>query len=169
MISIRVDDLAFVDADAIARPVDGRLRATTPVMRRLEQAAGPGLLRHTLVSDPLEVGAAVVTGGDALHAELLIHAVVSTDQEAVSRDGVRRATLSALQRAADWNVEHLALAPFGLGAGNLDPETSAAMMLEAIREHARRSPRPKHLTIIVETELEFESFTVAAGTLATLR
>ena len=44
-IAVTIDDLAFVAADAVARPVNAELRAVTPVIRRLEQAAGEGLLR----------------------------------------------------------------------------------------------------------------------------
>jgi hypothetical protein len=36
MIEVRVDDLAFYEGEAIARPVNAMLGATTPVMRRLE-------------------------------------------------------------------------------------------------------------------------------------
>ena len=38
-IDVRVDDLAFVEADAVARPVNAELRAVTPVVRRLEHHA----------------------------------------------------------------------------------------------------------------------------------
>jgi len=61
VIEVRTDDLAFVTADAIARPVDAELRATTPLMRRLELAGGEKLTRHLRVNEPLAVGSAVVT------------------------------------------------------------------------------------------------------------
>lgn len=158
MIAVRLDDLAFVRADAIARPVNAELRATTPVMRRLELAAGDGLLLQLRVNEPLEVGAAVVTGAGALDAELLIHAVVSSDTEPVSAGGVRRATTSALQRAADWQIGHLAFAPFGLGAGNLDAEESAEAMIGVIARQKDNAKRPGTLTIVVETAIEEQAF-----------
>ena len=106
MIEVRTDDLAFVTADAIARPVDAELRATTPLMRRLEVAGGETLARHLRVNEPLAVGSAVVTPAGALGVELLIHGVVSSDTEPVTRTSVRQAVSSALQRAADltYNV-----------------------------------------------------------------
>lgn len=161
MITVTVDDLAFVAADAIARPVNAELRASTPVIRRLEQAAGDALGRQLRVNEPLEIGAAVVTGAGALPVPLMIHAVVSSDVDPVSRDGVRRAMLSALQRAHDFAVERLAVAPFGLGAGNLELEDVAATMLSAIREHHRRTPLPSEITIVVESVHEAEAFTAA--------
>lgn len=157
-VEVRLDDLQFAAGDAIARPVTAELRATTPLLRRLELAAGPGLDRQLQVTEPLAVGAAVVTGAGDLGVELLVHAVVMSREERVSRDGVRRATLAALQRAADFEIGHLVLPPFGLGAGNLDPEDSAFAMLEAVRQHARRARWPRRLTFVVETEDERHAF-----------
>lgn len=158
MIAVRTDDLAFVAADAIARPVDAELRATTPLMRRLEVAGGEGLARHLRVNEPLAIGSAVVTPAGALGVELLIHAVVSSDTEPVSAHAVRQAVSSALQRASDWGIEHLALPPFGIGAGNLDVEESAAATADAVRRHRQSAAKPATITIVVETAFEQEVF-----------
>ena len=158
MIVVRTDDLAFVAAGAIARPVNADLRATTPLMRRLELAGGEALDRQLHPNEPLEVGSAVVTGGGALAAELLIHAVVSSQSDPVSRASVRRATLSAMQRAADWRIDDLAIAPFGLGAGNLDVEECAEVMIDVLTRHLASARHPATVTIVVETEAEAEAF-----------
>jgi O-acetyl-ADP-ribose deacetylase (regulator of RNase III) len=158
VIEVRTDDLAFVEADAIARPVDAELRATTPLMRRLEIAGGDGLARHLRVNEPLAVGSAVVTPAGALGVELLIHGVVSSETEPVSRANVRQAVNSSLQRAADWGIEHLAITPFGLGVGNLDLEDAAEVLADAIRRHGQAARYPTTITVVVETELEQSVF-----------
>jgi O-acetyl-ADP-ribose deacetylase (regulator of RNase III) len=158
VIEVRTDDLAFVEADAIARPVDAELRATTPLMRRLEVAGGEQLARHLRVNEPLAVGSAVVTSAGDLSVELLIHGVVSSDVEPATRATVRQAVSSALQRASDWEIAHLAITPFGIGAGNLDVEDSAAVIAEAVRRHRQASKYPTTITIVVETEFERDVF-----------
>lgn len=158
MIEVRVDDLAFFEGEAIARPVNAMLQATTSVMRRLELAGGSALAAQLRVADPLPVGSAVVTGAGDLPVDLLIHGVVSSDTEPVTRDTVRRAVTSVLQRAADWQVTRLALSPFGLGPGNLDIEDSADVMLDAITRHLAAARHPTAVTIIVETPDEAEIF-----------
>lgn len=155
---VAIDDLTFWEGEAIARPVTAELQPTTALLRRLELAAGAALDRQLRTDDPLAIGAAVVTGAGALKVELLVHAVVSSREERVSSDSVRRATLSALQRAADFRITHLALPPFGLGAGNLDADGSAEAMLAALRQHARRSPWPRRVTFVVENEDEQHAF-----------
>jgi O-acetyl-ADP-ribose deacetylase (regulator of RNase III) len=163
VIEVRTDDLAFVAADAIARPVDAELRATTPLMRRLELAGGEALARHLRVNEQLAIGSAVVTPAGALGVELLIHGVVSSDTEPVSRSSVRQAVSSALQRAADWGIEHLAITPFGIGVGNLDAEESAELLVDAVRRHLQSARYPTTITVIVETEFEHAVFERLVG------
>jgi O-acetyl-ADP-ribose deacetylase (regulator of RNase III) len=158
VIEVRTDDLAFISADAIARPVDAELRATTPIMRRLELAGGDTLARHLRVNEPLAIGSAVVTPAGELGVELLIHGVVSSETEPVSRTAVRQAVASALQRAADFGIEHLAMAPFGIGAGNLDVEESAEVIADVLRRHAQAAKHPSTITIVVETSFEHDVF-----------
>jgi len=123
-------------------------------MRRLEQAAGPRFVDSVRVSDPMPVGSAVVTGAGDLGTELLIHGVVSSDDEPVSRASVRQALVSALQRAVAFRIQEVAIAPFGLGAGNLDIEDSADVMVSVLTEHMKRASYPASVVIIAETQLE---------------
>lgn len=158
VIDVRVDDLAFYEGEAIARPVNAMLGATTPVMRRLEKGAGGALLDRLRLSEELPVGAAVVTGSGDLPVELLIHGVVSSDDEPVTRATVRLALMSALQRAVAFQIRELAVAPFGLGAGNLDIEEAADVMVEVLTEHMRRSQFPASVLIVTENGLEEQVF-----------
>lgn len=159
MIEVRVEDLAFFEGNAIIRPSTATLDATTPLLRRLEQAGGPRLLSQLRVAEPLPVGAAVVTGAGDLPVELLVHAVVSSPTERVSRDGVRRAFRSALERVREWQLERVAVPPLGLGAGNLALEDSAALMAEELIRH--RAPFPRRLTLVAENEDEAQALSFA--------
>ena len=158
MITVRLDDLAFYDGEAIARPVTADLGPTTALLRRLEQAAGEPLLRQLRLQEPLPVGSAIVTGAGALGVELLIHAVVMSDREPVTAAGVKRAVQSALQRASDWQIGRVAFPPFGLGAGNLEIEDSARIMIETMRRHEAVSSHPTEITVVVETDDERAAF-----------
>ena len=66
MIEVVVDDLAFVEADAILRPADDTLAPLTPAMKRLDLQAGARFATLCQVQSPLDAGAAVVTGGGDL-------------------------------------------------------------------------------------------------------
>lgn len=162
MIEIRIDDLAFYRGDAIVRPVNADLGATTPLMRRLELAAGPRLTNHLHVQEPLPVGAAIVSGAGDLTVELMVHAVISSTEEPVSRDSVRRAMISALQRVEAWQIPTVAIPPFGLGAGNLDIDQSADVMLTVLASHIKHARFPVDVTVIAETAEEEQALIAAA-------
>ena len=134
---------SFYSGDAIIRPATATLGATTPLLRRLELAGGDALMGQLRVADALPVGSAVVTGAGALSVELLVHAIVSSPTERVTRDGVRRAFRSALQRTREWQLADVAIPPLGLGAGNLEIEESAELMAGELRSHRRTSEFPR--------------------------
>lgn len=160
MIEVRVEDLAFFEGNAIIRPSTATLGATTPLLRRLELAGGAALLSQLRVSDPLPVGAAVVTGAGDLPAELLVHAIVTSPTERVTRDGVRRAFRSALERVREWQLANVAVPPLGLGAGNLSLEESAALMADELIRHGAAG-HPRHLTVVAENDEEAQALTAA--------
>lgn len=161
MIDVSIDDLAFFRASAIIRPVNAEFGATTPVLRRLDVAAGTALASRLAAQEPLPVGAAIVTPAGDLGVELMVHAVVCSDTEPVSRNSVRRAFTSALQRTVDWKLDDVAIAPFGLGAGNLPIEDSADVMAQVLAEHRRRTATPANIVFIVETDDERQALVSA--------
>lgn len=163
-VDVVVDDLAFFEGDAVVRPVTATLAATTALLRRLEAAAGPELAAQLGTTEPLEVGSAVVTAAGRLPAAFLVHAVVAGEHEPVTTASVRRAMLSALQRCEGWGLERVAVAPMGLGAGNLSIEESARAMAEALDEHARRGARqPTAVTFVAESDDEADALRLALG------
>ena len=161
MIHVRIDDLAFFEGEAILRPVNEDLGATTPLMRRLELAAGTKLYDQMRVQEPLPIGAAVVTAAGELAVELLVHAVVMSSTEPVSRESVRHALTSALHRVEAWQIKDIAIPPFGLGAGNLEIEESAQIMLSVIEQHLRDARFPERITLFAETPDEERVLTAA--------
>jgi O-acetyl-ADP-ribose deacetylase (regulator of RNase III) len=161
VIRVRIDDLAFFDGEAIVRPVNEDLGATTPLLRRLELAAGTQLHNQIRLQEPLPVGAAVVTSAGELSAELLVHAVVMSRNEPVTSDGVRRALTSALQRVESWQIKEVAIAPFGLGAGNLEIDESAQVMMSVIAHHLSSARFPEEITLVAETPEEERALSAA--------
>jgi O-acetyl-ADP-ribose deacetylase (regulator of RNase III) len=157
VIEVRVEDLAFYSGDAIIRPATATLGATTPLLRRLELAGGKALLDRLVTSEPLAIGSAVVTGAGELPVELLVHAIVSSATERVTRDGVRRAFRSALERASAWQISAVAIPPLGLGAGNLDIDESAAVMADELIRHCGMATFPRNITLAAETADEAHS------------
>ncbi|HEX7117621.1 MAG TPA: macro domain-containing protein [Longimicrobiales bacterium] len=164
MIEVRTGELADAGEAALLRPVDAGWSAVTPATRRLELAAGPALAEQCRRLGELPVGSAAITGAGVLRAEFMVHVVVRSAEEPVTPAGVRRALVNGLRRLTEWGIESVAMPPLGTGAGNLDAEESARIMVPAILEHQRGPARPLRVAIVVESEYELEAFRrVVAG------
>ncbi|HEX4574046.1 MAG TPA: macro domain-containing protein [Gemmatimonadales bacterium] len=162
MIRVVVDDLAFLASDAIVRPATGRLDPTTPAVRRLETVGGTEFVSRLRVQKELAVGAAVVTAsGGGLPAEFVIHAVIQSDTEPVTRGGVARAWQSVLQQAQEWEFATLTVPPIGIGAGNLSVEDAAGIMVQVLKAHLGSATFPANVSFVVETPAEREAFEAA--------
>jgi len=103
----------------------------------------------------------VTAGGGDLPAEFVIHAVIRSDTEPVTRDGVARAWQSALERAQEWEFARLTVPPLGTGAGNLSVEDAAEVMVRVLKAHSVTAAFPADVSIVVESPEDRDAFEVA--------
>jgi O-acetyl-ADP-ribose deacetylase len=158
VIRIVQGELADAAIDAVLRPVTAEWTPVTHAMRRLEIAAGDLPAEQCRRLGELPVGSAVITPAGDLPAQFLIHAVVRSVDEPVTGSGVRRALLNGLRRAAEWGIERVAMAPLGTGAGNLDADEAASIMIPVLIEHMQEDGPPSEVEIYVDTEYEKDVF-----------
>jgi O-acetyl-ADP-ribose deacetylase (regulator of RNase III) len=151
VIDVVIDDLAFVRADAVLRAADELLEPVTPAMAALDRQAGERFAALRRVSAARAAGAAVVTAAGDLAAPLVLHVVIRDQTAVTGRDVVRRALVSAWQRAADWGLASVAAPLVGAGAGQLAPEEAAELLVETFPP---AGPAPGRLSIVVDGEEE---------------
>ena len=158
MIRVVLSDPSSVDSEAILRSVSSDLAADTTFSRELELRAGSELSDRLRAMGELPVGAAVITPGGDLPVPFIIHAVLQSAEEPVRAKTVSSALQNGLRRAQEWGLESLALSPLGTGAGNLDAEESASVMVPLIAKHLETSEHPREVIIVVGNEYEEEVF-----------
>jgi O-acetyl-ADP-ribose deacetylase (regulator of RNase III) len=155
VIRVMQGDLARLPVDAVLRPADAMLGPVGPAAARLDEAGGESFAAQRRTTTPLEAGAAVVTGGGELDASYVLHVVVADQRGPGTRVSVRRALVSAWQRAGDWGLLRIAAPLLGAADGALTAADSAELLTETF-------PRPSgsgeemQLTIVVAAEPERE-------------
>jgi O-acetyl-ADP-ribose deacetylase (regulator of RNase III) len=154
VIQVIVDDLALTQADAVIRPADESLGPVAPASSRLDDQAGPRFAEQRRLISPLKAGAAVVTGSGDLTAPFVLHVVIRDPDVAVGRDVVRRALVSAWQRATDWELGTIAAPLVGAGTGELTLEESATLLAETFPPGPGGCPSALH--IVVERDADRE-------------
>jgi O-acetyl-ADP-ribose deacetylase (regulator of RNase III) len=154
VIQVIVDDLAVTQADAVVRPANETLGPVTPAISRLDEQAGPRFAEQRRLSSPLKAGAAVVTGSGDLTAPFVLHVVIQDSDSGVGRDVVRRALVSAWQRATDWELGIIATPLVGAGAGQLSVEESATLLAETFPPGPGGCPSELHIVVDRDADKE---------------
>jgi len=152
VINVIVDDLALTQADAIVRPADESLGPTSPAIASLDERAGPRFAEQRRVASPLKAGAAVVTASGNLAAPFVLHVVVQDRESKTGREVVRRALVSAWQRATDWELGTIATPLVGADSGQLTLEEAATLLAETFP--AAPKGCPTELRIVVDRDTD---------------
>lgn len=152
MIRAIVGDLASTEADAVVRPTSTTLAPISATLHGIEIAAAADLPAPRSGGTELAVGSAIVTGARGLSADFIIHAVITGSSEPASPTSVRRAMLSSLQRATDWQFASVAFPPVGAGPGQLVMETTADIMAQVLIGYLKEQPFPADVLIVVSRE-----------------
>ncbi len=149
-----MDDLAFVEADAILRPADDSLAPLTPAMKRLDVQAGARFAALCQVQSPLNAGAAVVTGSGDLSAPLVVHLVLQDADGSGGPEVIRRALRAAWQQASAWQLDRIAAPLIGVGPGRLSTEDAAELIAETFPRQGEPGNAPHVLRIVVDNDDE---------------
>lgn len=152
MIHVIVDDLALIKADAVLRPADASLGPASPAMARLDERAGPRFADQCRVSNSLKAGSAVVTGSGDLAAPFVLHVVIQDPEIRTGREVVRRALVSAWQRATDWELSTIAAPLVGAESGQLSLEEAATLLAETFPAEPKGCPAELHIVVERDTE-----------------
>lgn len=161
MIQVRVAELADIEAGAVMRPVASDFSPVTPAMRRLDAAAGAIVAEQCARLGELPVGSAVITAAGDLAADFMVHVAVRSGDENPTPSVVRRGLINGLRRLEEWQIPTVALAPLGTGAGNLDAEEAADVMLQVLAEHLSAATHPRDVTLVVEDGYQEAAFAAA--------
>jgi O-acetyl-ADP-ribose deacetylase (regulator of RNase III) len=90
-----------------------------------------------------------VTGGGELPAAFAVHVVIADERGPGTREKIRRALVSAWQRAGDWGLRRLASPLVGVQAGSLTAAEAAELLVETFPN----ADEPGHeLRIVVAPE-----------------
>ncbi len=153
MIRVVVDDLAFLEVDAVLRPANHTLEPASSVSNRLDQIAGRAFADVRQVDTPLEIGSAVVTTAGELAAPYVLHLVISTDQANADRTSVRRALESAWHRTTEWQLARVAMPLVGSGAGQLTLEDAAELLQSSLRSRPQ-ADYPTEVQLVVDRDAD---------------
>jgi O-acetyl-ADP-ribose deacetylase (regulator of RNase III) len=138
MIELVRGDITALEVDAIVNAASSALRGGGGVDGAIHRAAGPALLEELMRYDHCPPGGAVRTGGHALGARYVIHAVgpIWRDGTAGEHALLERAYRSSFALALDAeDVRTIAFPAISTGVYRFPRADAARIALAVMREH----------------------------------
>jgi len=156
-------DITKLELDAITNAANTDLRHGGGVAGAISRAGGPSIQAESDGLAPIELGAAVATGGGDLPARWVIHAATMHLGGPTSAGAIRAATASALRVADELGARSLALVAFGTGVGGFPLDEAARIEAEEVRRHLEGETGLERVVFCVFGEPARAAFERAVG------
>ena len=156
-------DITKLELDAITNAANTDLRHGGGVAGAISRAGGPSIQAESDGLAPIELGAAVATGGGDLRARWVIHAATMRLGGPTSAEAIRAATASALRVADELGARSLALVAFGTGVGGFPLDEAARIEAEEVRRHLEGETGLERVVFCVFGEPARAAFERAVG------
>ena len=156
-------DITKLELDAITNAANTDLRHGGGVAGAISRAGGPSIQAESDGLAPIELGAAVATGGGDLPARWVIHAATMHLGGPTSAEAIRAATASALRVADELGARSLALVAFGTGVGGFPLDEAARIEAEEVRRHLEGETGLERVVFCVFGEPARAAFERAVG------
>jgi O-acetyl-ADP-ribose deacetylase (regulator of RNase III) len=166
--TVRVEkgDITDQEIDAFVYYATEDLKLGSGFGTAISSRGGPTIQKELDEVSPAEPCAAVISNAGTMKAGKIIHAVGPKFQEE-GIDGKLRKTVENALRCADENgIAHVAFPPMGTGFYGIPLDTSAGVMLGAIKQYLSGETGLKEITIYVADKREFDPFQTRLAELA---
>jgi len=159
-IEVVKDDITQISADALVNPAHPQLTMKEGLAAVFKQRGGEDLEREAVSKGPLKPGEAVLTGGGALGAPHVIHAVTVAEDGTTNDRIIREACAAVFQMVAEQEIKTIAMPALGCGKDGFPAVGSAKIMAQEILKFARNHPKSalQKITVCVFDEDLFAVF-----------
>jgi O-acetyl-ADP-ribose deacetylase len=139
-------DITELETDAIVNAANTQLVLGAGVAGAIRRKGGPTIQQECDKIGRISVGQAVSTGGGALKASHVIHAVGPRMGEGQEKEKLENATLNALKLADDQHLASIALPAISTGIYGFPIMNCAEIMLATAASYAKEAKYLKRIT-----------------------
>ncbi len=157
-VTVLEGDITARRVDAIVNAANNAFWMGSGVAGAIKAKGGQQIEREAVAQGPVEPGESVVTSAGSLPARHVIHAAVMGQDLQTDDVLIRKATASALARAAERALESIAFPALGTGVGGFPLRECARMMVAAVREHAQTPTSVRRVEFVLFGPRAFTEF-----------
>lgn len=159
------DDITDLDIDAFVFYAQNDLVLGSGFGNAIAVRGGPTIQKELNALAPVETGESVISDAGNLKAKFIIHAVGPKFQEEGTEVKLRATMLSALRRADEKQIPHVAFPAMGAGYYGIPPAVCARVMLEALAHHLQGQTGIQEVVICVLDTPQYNAFAAAIAAL----
>ena len=156
-------DICDRGVDAVVNAANNQLWMGGGVAGAIKRRGGAEIEREAVAKGPIVIGESVATTAGSLKARHVINAAVMGGDLTTNADYVRKATLSALERAEELHLKSIAFPALGTGVGGFPLQSCARIMYEAVAEHAESVTRLEVVEFVLFGREAHAAFAGALG------
>jgi len=134
-LEITQGDITEMDTEAIVNAANAQLILGGGVAGAVKAKGGPSIQEECHRIGGTYVGGAVVTGGGALKAKYVIHAVGPRMGEGDEDEKLKNATLNSLRRADEKQMKSVAFPAISTGIFGFPVDRAARIMLTTVKDY----------------------------------
>ncbi|MFQ5602674.1 MAG: macro domain-containing protein [bacterium] len=148
-----VGDLTKVQADAIVNPANSEGEMGGGIAGAIKKVGGKIIEEECMRQAPIPIGQAVLTTAGSLNCDYVIHApTMAMPVQRTNVVNIANAMKAALQLAAEYEIEVLAVPGMGTGTGRVAIDDAAKTMIESIKISSSATRHLKELHLIDRNE-----------------
>ncbi|MGQ9653177.1 MAG: macro domain-containing protein [Thermodesulfobacteriota bacterium] len=151
-------DLTEMDTDAIVNAANAQLILGGGVAGAIRTKGGPSIQEECNRIGGTHVGGAVITGGGALKARHVIHAVGPRMGEGDEDRKLRDATLNSLRLADEKGLESIAFPAISTGIFGFPMDRCASIMLGTVKDYLQGDTGLQRVIFCLFGEEAFKTF-----------
>jgi O-acetyl-ADP-ribose deacetylase (regulator of RNase III) len=124
----------------------------------ITRRGGQSIKKELDAIGPLPITDAVVTGGGSLKSQYVVHAVGPAFQEELLEEKLHKTILTALKKAEEKGIRHIAFPPMGTGFYGVSLATSMNVMVRAFEAYLSEGGKMEEIVICANDPREYRAF-----------
>ncbi|UCC81104.1 MAG: macro domain-containing protein [Candidatus Zixiibacteriota bacterium] len=163
IIKIVQGDITESNADAIVNAANNHLWMGAGVAGAIKRKGGDIIEKEAVSKGPIPVGEAVATNAGSLANKYVIHAAAMGQDLATDGGKIAAATINALLRAEELNLESIDFPALGTGVGGFPVEDAARIMIDAAKDFLAGSKSVQKVGFVLFDSGSCQAFTAELG------
>ena len=151
-------DITDMEVEALVYDITADAKLGSGYGGAISQRGGPAVQKELDKIGSCPTGEAIITSAGNMKARYIVHVNGPKFHEPGTEEKLRRAALSALQRAQEKGIKQIAFPPIGTGLYQVPLDLCARVLVDALQEQLQSNTGLEEVLLVALDTREFRPF-----------